>query len=77
MARCNYIKDCNFFNDRLDSIPALAALMKENYCRGNYLDCARYAFAEANGCSNVPDYVFPNEKDFMSLFHRPGRSGHF
>lgn len=70
MTTCNYKTSCDFYNDRLDSIPALAELMKENYCLGNFLACARYAFAKANGCSKVPDHILPNEHDFISLFHR-------
>jgi len=67
---CHYTINCDFYNDRLESIPDLAELMKENYCLGNFLACARYAFAKANGCTTVPDHILPNEHDFISLFHQ-------
>jgi len=60
MNHCNLAEDCFFF--------AVREYLTGLYCTGNFSDCARYRAALSMGQELVPDDIFPNEDDFLSLF---------
>ncbi|OQY33527.1 MAG: hypothetical protein B6241_07530 [Spirochaetaceae bacterium 4572_59] len=62
MAECEFIELCPFFNDQLGDRPDEVDKMKEQYCKTNNLNCARYMIANAAGDENIPQDLFPHEK---------------
>jgi hypothetical protein len=36
---CEKLPTCIFFNDQMDSMPAVADLLKSRYCRGAFAEC--------------------------------------
>jgi len=60
MADCECLSFCPFFNDRMVNMPAMAKLMKQNFCQDDYVDCARYRVIKALGPGQVPADLFPN-----------------
>jgi hypothetical protein len=67
MKECELSGQCSFFRN-IAQQEELTDYFLGLFCEGNFASCARYeaAFATANG--TVPDGLFPNEKDFRSLF---------
>lgn len=63
MADCECLEGCPFFNDRMESKPALATMMKRQYCRGNYEGCARYMVFSRLGKPSVPADLYPNQTE--------------
>jgi hypothetical protein len=63
MAECTCILTCPFYNDRMRDMPGIADLLKNNYCQGNYENCARYLVRSKLGRDNVPGDLFPNQAD--------------
>ncbi len=59
MAACEKMEKCVFFNDRMNHKPATAEVMKNNYCRKDKAQCARYQVA-ASGKAVPPD-LFPSQ----------------
>jgi hypothetical protein len=59
MADCEKMQSCLFFNNELSDMPALAEIMKQKYCKGDYSKCARYIVCIALGKDQVPEYLFP------------------
>lgn len=62
MANCELITDCAFFNGRMaTAMPAIVEQMKNQYCRGDNTDCARYMIVQALGKEYVgelaPDQI--------------------
>ncbi len=47
MKECDYLQNCPFFNDKMANMPATADLFKNNYCKDNFSNCARYIVREA------------------------------
>jgi hypothetical protein len=60
MADCECLETCIFFNDKMVSMPTMAAIMKQNYCKTNNAECARFIVFKALGKGNVPTDLFPN-----------------
>lgn len=67
MTHCNLAKQCVFFAVR-DEGKEMREYFTGLYCAGNFSDCARYRAALNVGQELVPDDMFPNEDDFLSLF---------
>lgn len=67
MSQCNLAKQCFFFAVR-DEGQEMHEYLTGLYCAGNFTDCARYRAALEMGQELVPDDIFPNEDDFVSLF---------
>jgi hypothetical protein len=63
MADCELLEGCVFFNDKMANMPATAELYKDQYCRENNLECARYVVFKALGREKVPLDLFPNMKE--------------
>jgi hypothetical protein len=64
MNGCDRIEKCAFFTDKMDhQIPALAEVMKQSFCRGEWSTCARNTVAESLGKDAVPLDMYPNQYD--------------
>ena len=61
MAECELLDSCLFFNDKMASMPGTAELMKNRFCRGSKLECARYMVYQQLGRPKVPLDLYPNE----------------
>jgi hypothetical protein len=61
MAECDKLPTCAFFNDRMESMPAAAALLKQQYCQGDFEVCARYRVEAKLGSTSVPAYLLPED----------------
>jgi hypothetical protein len=61
MPDCPSLIPCPFFNDRMQSIPAMAEIYKTRYCRGTFEKCARYKVSKALGREKVPSDLYPNQ----------------
>jgi hypothetical protein len=57
---CEKLPTCIFFNDQMEGMPAVAELLKTQYCRGVFGECARFRVAAKLGGANVPRDLFPN-----------------
>jgi hypothetical protein len=44
-------------------MPAETAVIKSQFCEGEYSQCARYMVRKALGSGKVPDYLFPRSVD--------------
>lgn len=62
MGECEFLDDCPFFNDQLGDKTDKFEVMKEQYCKNNNLNCARYMVAHAVGKENMPEDLYPHEK---------------
>jgi hypothetical protein len=61
MAECDRLATCIFFNDRMDGMPTVAALLKKQYCQGDFQRCARFRVAAKLGSTHVPESLFPQD----------------
>ena len=57
---CAKLPTCIFFNDQIENMPAVAELLKSQYCRGVFAECARFRVAARLGGGNVPCDLYPN-----------------
>ncbi len=60
---CECLPGCPFFHDKMENKPALANLMKKQYCQGDATDCARHRIFEVKGKDAVPSDLFPNQTE--------------
>jgi hypothetical protein len=58
---CEKLANCIFFNDQMESMPAVAGLLKTRYCRGSFEECARYRVASKLGAEGVPKDLYPTD----------------
>jgi len=58
---CEKLPTCIFFNDHMEDMPAVAELLKRQYCQGAFQGCARFRVAQKLGGPNVPRDLFPND----------------
>ncbi|MFH0924719.1 MAG: hypothetical protein V1872_03665 [bacterium] len=63
MAECECLATCPFFNDKMANRPVTSEIYKEDYCKGDNSDCARYMIFKIFGGLKVPSDLFPNQKD--------------
>ena len=61
MADCEKLEKCPFFLDKMANMPAVADLMKQEFCKGSKTDCARYMVSSAGVA--VPSDLFPNDRE--------------
>ncbi|PLY12682.1 MAG: hypothetical protein C0624_00490 [Desulfuromonas sp.] len=64
MSECQLLETCIFFNDQMDAMPAVANLMKNRYCKGDFAACARLKVVKTVGREKVPTDMFPNQDDY-------------
>lgn len=60
---CPLLKTCNFFQDKMENMPATAGIMKKRYCLKGNSKCARFMVASTLGRGKVPADLFPNQHD--------------
>jgi methyl-accepting chemotaxis protein len=60
---CGKLAMCPFFNDRMANGPATASLLKEKYCRGDFVNCARFMVLGELGPAGVPEDLFPHQTE--------------
>jgi hypothetical protein len=58
---CEKLPTCIFFNDQMDSMPAVADLLKSRYCRGAFAECARFRVTSKLGPESVPKDMYPSD----------------
>ncbi len=58
---CPKLPACIFFNDQMTDMPAVSEVLKRQFCRGLYEDCARYRVATKLGGPAVPKDLFPSD----------------
>ncbi|HUO61441.1 MAG TPA: hypothetical protein VMU24_12285 [Candidatus Acidoferrales bacterium] len=61
MATCGKLEKCAFFSGHVAHMPAVANLLKENYCFEASETCARYQLSAAGKA--VPDDLFPSDSE--------------
>lgn len=60
---CEMIEKCIFFNDKMADKPGTAEIMKTKYCKGQFMECARYKVCKALGRDKVPADLYPIQVD--------------
>ena len=63
MADCECLAGCMFFNDKMQTMPAAANLLKKRLCQVNNANCARHMVLIALGKQNVPADLSPNQTE--------------
>ncbi|MBP1627363.1 MAG: hypothetical protein H6Q00_1838 [Holophagaceae bacterium] len=63
MPDCELIAECPFFNGRMTTTPALAAMYKLIYCHEDNVPCARHQVFLKLGKPAVPPDLFPHMQD--------------
>ena len=58
--KCEYLKTCPFYNDKMDIESGIGRMYKNRYCLGNKTKCARYIVREKLGPEFVPVNLYPN-----------------
>jgi hypothetical protein len=58
---CEKLGTCIFFNDQMEQMPGVAELLKNQFCRGAFADCARFKVAARFGGAAVPGDLFPSD----------------
>ncbi len=64
MAECECLPRCPFFHDQMESMPAMAEMVKAQYCSGDRADnmkCARHMVFVVRGRDGVPSDLYPSE----------------
>jgi len=61
---CECLAGCAFFNDKMDSIPAMADIYKQKYCLGDSSACARHRVFASLGREYVPGDMYPNDAPY-------------
>ena len=61
MADCEKLQTSPFFTDKMNNMPNTANLMKQIYCVGDKMQCARYQVNMAE--IPVPPDIFPHDRD--------------
>jgi hypothetical protein len=63
MSDCELLQTCIFFNDRMANMPSTAEIIKQQYCKGDNSNCARYMVFSSVGRDKVTPDLFPNNTD--------------
>ena len=61
MVHCIFLDSCFFFNNGLSEMPCTTESLKDKYCRGNFVECARFAVSQARGRDKTPRDLSPND----------------
>ena len=61
MADCEKLKMCPFFTDKMKAMPSVSNLLKQTYCLGDKMQCARYQVSIAGIAA--PLDLFPNDRE--------------
>ena len=63
MAECELIQKCIFFNNKMKDMPATADIIKNKFCKNDFISCARYRVAKSLGREKVPADLFPQQAE--------------
>lgn len=63
MADCECLPSCPFFHDRMANKPATAQILKQQYCLGDNIGCARHQVKVALGSQFVPSDLLPAQTE--------------
>ena len=63
MADCELIQGCLFFNNKMKDMPATAEILKDRYCKSDFMACARHRVFKALGRSKVPPDLYPQQSE--------------
>lgn len=58
---CECLEQCPFFHDRMANMPSMAAVLKKQFCLGDWSSCARCLLVNELGSEAVPSDLFPDE----------------
>jgi hypothetical protein len=58
MAECEKTPKCQFFCDKMENMPPMAAVMKQTFCMTDKHACARYQVSTSG--KPVPPDLFPD-----------------
>jgi hypothetical protein len=61
MANCERTGQCAFYREELATMPMIAGIYKDYYCRGDNSECAIRMLATAIGEQKLPPDLFPNQ----------------
>jgi hypothetical protein len=61
MADCECLPTCLFFNDQMADMPSMTDIIKERYCRGSNVHCARHMVFRVYGRAAVPEDLYPSQ----------------
>jgi len=60
---CEKLPTCIFFNGQMENMPAVAGVLKKQFCHGDFGRCARFRVAARLGASEVPTDLYPNDEE--------------
>ena len=63
MQECELISTCPFYMGHLKGNEKDISELQEKYCKNNNLHCARYMVFMALGRENMPEELFPHQKE--------------
>lgn len=61
MADCECLPTCPFFNDQMTEMPSMAQIIKDRYCKGSNVNCARHMVFRVLGRERVPADLYPSQ----------------
>jgi hypothetical protein len=61
MADCECLTTCPFFNDQMAEMPSMSDIIKERYCAGSNVHCARHIVFRAMGRESIPADLYPSQ----------------
>lgn len=60
---CECLAECPFFNGRMKNMPSMTEVLKQQYCKGDWLSCARCMIFVAQGADAVPADLYPHQSE--------------
>ena len=63
MPDCELLGTCIFFNDQMAEMPSMSTIIKERYCRGSNVHCARHMMVRVLGRDSVPRDLYPSQTE--------------
>lgn len=63
MSDCECLGGCAFFHDKMENMPSMSEILKDRYCKGDWMACARHQVFEKFGRDAVPGDLFPNQTE--------------
>ncbi|MDZ4167765.1 MAG: hypothetical protein U1E08_08730 [Coriobacteriia bacterium] len=61
MAECECLKTCPFFNDQMAEMPSMSSIIKQRYCMGSNVHCARHMVFRVLGRDAIPKDLYPSQ----------------
>lgn len=61
VADCECLPTCIFFNDQMAEMPSMSNIIKERYCKGSNVHCARHMVFRVLGKTAVPKDLYPSQ----------------